>query len=305
MDRTSETGILLFAQGEAFDERVFDFRSLELVLTNYRLIIDNLLPLAVGQKTLTDRLKNDVKYEVGLKNGSLEVVLNFILENPELFVAAAATATDGGHQLASLIAKMIKGVVELRRALTAVLENGMKPTIHIDQSFHQDNSMREDNSVHEDNHVTYNIKTGDIDLLNPILIIGADLTKPAVDRLINGIDGTKISGVNLSHKNIVTSLTIPDRDITGTQKEELGTQIEVIGRLDMAAITSHKAHIVTGNSRYPVTWDESLRPKIRQFFDLEGIGFKVRPIVDHRQFKDEPVGFHVLDCWSPQARLDV
>ncbi|MBZ2189035.1 hypothetical protein K8B33_07995 [Alcanivorax sp. JB21] len=297
MDRTSETGILLYAQGEAFDERVFDLRSLELVLTNYRLIVDHLLPLAVGQKTLTDRLKNDVKYEVGVKNGSLEVVLNFILENPELLVAAAAT--DGGHQIASFIAKMIKGVVELRRALNAVLENGKKPAIHIDQSFHQDNSVQEDNSV------TCNITTGDINLTNPILVIGADLTKPAIDRLINGIDGTKISGVNLAHKDIVTSLTLPDRDITGAQKEELGTQIEVMGRLDMAAITSHKAHIVTGNSRYPVTWDESLRPKIRKFFDLEGIVFKVRPIVDHRQFKGEPVGFHVLDCWSPQARLDV
>lgn len=303
MDRTSETGILLYAQGEAFGERVFDLRSLELLLTNYRLVVDHLLPLAVGQKTLTDRLKNDVKYEVTVKNGSLEVVLNFILENPELLLAAAAT--DGGHQLASFIAKMIKGVVDLRRALTAVLENGKKPTIHIDQSFHQDNSAREDNSVREDNRVTYNITTGDINLTNPILIIGADLTKPAVDRLINGIDGTKISGVNLAHKNTVTSLTLPDRDITGTQKEELGTQIEVMGRLDMAAITSHKAHIVTGNSRYPVSWDESLRPKIRQFFDLEGVVFKVRPIVDHRQFKGEPVGFHVLDCWSPQTRLDV
>ncbi|MEH6639046.1 MAG: hypothetical protein V7717_07240 [Porticoccaceae bacterium] len=291
MDRTSETGILLYAQGDAFGKGSYDLRSLELIVTNYRLIVDHLLPLAVGQKTLTDRIKDEVKYKVEINNGSLEVILNFILEHPELFAAAAAS--DGGYQLASFISKLIDGVVNLRRALTAILQNGQKPIIHIDQSIHQDNS------------VTYNIKTGDINLSNPQLIIGADATKYALDRLINGIDGSAISGIDLSHQKLKTTLTARDREITGTQKEELATQIEVMGRLDMAAITSHRAHIITGNSRYPVTWDESLRSKIKKFFDTEGIIFKVRPVVDHRKFKDDPIGFHVLDCWAPQVRLDV
>lgn len=268
---------------------IFDL--LELIVTNYRLIVDHLLPLAIGQKTLTDRIKNEVKYSVEVNNGSLEVILNFILKNPELLVAAAAT--DGGYQLASAIANIVDGVVNLRRALTAILQNGQKPTIHIDQSIRQDNS------------VTYNIKTGDIRLTNPQFIIGADATKSSLDRLINGIDGSDITGIDLSHQKITTALTAKDRDITGTQKEELAIQIEVIGRLDMAAITAHRAHIITGNSRYPVSWDEGLRSKIRQFFDTEGIVFKVRPVVDHRQFKDDPIGFHVLDCWAPQIRLDV
>lgn len=288
MPKSSESGILLYAQGDAFEEGVFDLRSLELVVSNYRMIVDQLLPLAIGQKTLTDRLKNDVKYKVEVNEGSLEVILNFILQNPG-FLAAAAP--DGGYQLASAISKMIDGVVKLRRALTSILENGQKPTVHIDQSLHIDNS------------VTYNIQTGDIKLDNPQFIIGADATKSSLDRLINGIDGNDVSSIDLSHQDLKTSLTPDDRKITGTQKEELATQIEVHGRLDMAAITSHKAHIITGNSRYPVTWDESLRSKIRQYFDTDGIVFRVRPVVDHRQFKDDPVGFHVLDCWEPQSEL--
>ena len=86
MDRTSETGILLYAQGDAFEKGVFDLRSLELIVTNFRLIVDHLLPLAIGQKTLTDRIKNEVKYNVAVNNGSLEVILNFILQNPELLL---------------------------------------------------------------------------------------------------------------------------------------------------------------------------------------------------------------------------
>ncbi|EMR12640.1 hypothetical protein MPL1_09180 [Methylophaga lonarensis MPL] len=291
MARTSETGILLYAQGDAFSDGSFDLRSFELVITNYRMIVDHLLPLAIGQKTLTDRVKNDVKYKVEVNEGSVEIILNFILENHELLIAAAVS--DGGNQLASVISKLINGVVDLRRALTTILQAGLKPTIHIDQSIHLDKS------------VTYDIKTGNINLTNPQFIIGADSTKSALDRLINGIDGSNISEIDLNHQKLRTKLTTKDREITGSQKEELATQIEVVGRLDMAAITSHRAHIITGNSRYPVTWDESLRPKIKQFFDTEGIVFKVRPVIDHRQFKDEPIGFHVLDCWSPQTQMHV
>lgn len=290
MERTSETGIQLYAQGGAFEGGKFNLRSLELVLSNYRSIIDHTLPLVVGQKTLTDRVKNEVKYEVEVKNGSLEVLLNFILEHPELL---AITSFDGGRALAGAISKIIKGAIDLRRALTKILENGLRPIIHIDQSINIDKS------------VTYNTKTGDITLTNPQFIVAADTTKPAFDRLIRNIDGSDISDISLSHKNISTRLSTNDHDITGTQKEELASHIEIVGRLDMAAFTSHRGHIITGTKRYPINWDESVRSKIRRFVDTEGIIFRVRPIVDHRQFREDPIGFHILDCWQPQAPLNV
>jgi len=288
--RTSETGILLYAKGEAFEGGKFDLRSLELILTNYRLIIDHALPLVIGQKTLTERIRSEVKYEVEVRSGSLEVILQFLLEHPELLAVLSA---DGGYVLAESISNIIKGAIDLRRALTKILENGLRPTIHIDQSTNIDNS------------VTYNIQTGDINLTNPQFIVAADMTKAPFDRLIRGIDGSHISGVNLAHKDLVTILSANDHDITGTQKEELASHIEVIGRLDMAAFTSHRGHIITGNKRYPVTWDEQIRSKIRNFVDIDGIVFRVRPIVDHRQFRDEPIGFHVIDCWEPQGKMSL
>ncbi len=288
--RTSETGILLFAQGEAFDGGKYDLRSLELIVSNYRLIIDHTLPLVIGQKTLTDRIRNEVKYEVEVRDGSLEVILNFILEHPELLAVLSA---DGGYVLAETISKIVKGAIDLRRALTKILENGLRPTIHIDQS------------VNIDNSVTHNIQTGDIHLTNPQFIIAADMTKAPFDRLIRGIDGSYVSDINLIHKNSATRLTVSDHHITGAQKEELANQVEVVGRLDMAAFTSHRGHIITGNKRYPVTWDEEIRPKIRKFVDMEGIVFRVRPVVDHRQFRDEPIGFHVIDCWEPQGKMNL
>lgn len=87
---TSDTGILLKAQGEAFGYGKYDLRSLDLIVSNYRLIIDHALPLVVGQKTLTDRIKNEVKYEVEVRDGSLEVLLNFILEHHKLLAVLSA-----------------------------------------------------------------------------------------------------------------------------------------------------------------------------------------------------------------------
>lgn len=290
MTESDENGILLHADGNAFHDGKFDLRSLELIVYNYRLIIDNSLPIVIGQKTLTDRIKNEIKYEVEVRDGSLEVLLNFVLENPEIL---SVLATDGGYTFSQAISKLINGAINLRRALTKVLEVGLSPNIKIDQSTKTDNS------------VNLNIKTGDIKITNPQFIFAADNTKAAVDRLINGIDGIDISKVDMKHSDISTNLTTSDHDITGTSKEELTTNIEVLGRLDTVAFTSHRGHIITGNKRYPVTWDESIRSKIRKFVDVEGIIYRVRPIIDHRKFKDEPIGFHVTDCWQPQASFNI
>lgn len=288
--KTSETGILLYAKGEAFEGGKYDLRSLERILSNYRLIIDHVLPLVVGQKTLTDRIRSDVKYEIEIGNGSVEIILNFIVEHPELL---AVLSYDGGYALAEAVAKIIHYAVELRRALTKILDNGLRPRIQID------------NSINIDNSVTHNITTGDIHINNPQYIVAADQTKAPLDRLIRSIDGSYVSDISLAHKNLSTRLSVNDHEITGTQQKEISSYIEVLGRLDMAAFQSHRGHIITGSKHYPVTWDEQIRPKIREFVDREGIIFRVRPIVDQRQFHGEPIGFHLIDCWEPQRKMNL
>ena len=187
----------------------------------------------------------------------------------------------------------IKNFPCARRIRTQRNGNGLRPTIHIEQSTKVDNSG------------THNIETGDIYLTNPQFIIASDTTKAPFDRLIRGIDGSYITDINLAHKDFATRLSVNDNDITGTQKEELASYIEVMGRLDMAAFTSHRGKIITGTKRYLVVRDEEIRSKIRKFVDIEGIVFRVRPIVDHRRCREELVGFHIIDCWEPQAKMKI
>jgi hypothetical protein len=67
--------------------------------------------------------------------------------------------------------------------------------------------------------------------------------------------------------------------------------------------SSHRGTIVSGNGRHSITWDESLRVKVQQIADVEGILFKARPIIDNRRVKDNTIAFHLLDCYNPQQSI--
>jgi hypothetical protein len=44
--------VRLYVQGEAFSKKSYDLRKLELIISNYRQVIDQILPIPLGQKTL-------------------------------------------------------------------------------------------------------------------------------------------------------------------------------------------------------------------------------------------------------------
>lgn len=35
---------------------------------------------------------------------------------------------------------------------------------------------------------------------------------------------------------------------------------------------------------------------MQQMADVEGVNFKVEPIVDHKRLNTDAIGFHILDC---------
>jgi len=283
--------ILLKVEGEGFRPNKYDLRSTEKILTSYRQIIDHLVPLTIGQRTLTDRLKSGIKYETSFKPGSLEVWLDFVL--PAAGILAAVASQDGGHLISQKMSRLLSVVIDFRRLYTDFLEKGKKPKIGI--------------NIQDQPQVTVNLENvhtggGDINI-SPIILPAASTTRSAVDRLVGSVDGSVVEQLLVKSEDIETIITSKDQRIIGTQKEELPDFLEIIGRLDGIAFTAHRGSLVTDNGRFPITWEEDIRDKIKSLADQDGIAFRVRPIVDHRRFKDDPVAFHVINCWDPQGRL--
>lgn len=280
--------ILLKAEGNGFEKGVYDLRAVETIISSYRQIIDKTLPVCLGHKNLTPDIKNKVKYEVQIKPGSLQIITDLVLQHKE--DVAALLISDGGQGLTELLAKLIVGVIDFRRKFTDLLEKSIKPSIGITNGNYIDNSI-------------HNTGTINITINNPRILIAADTSKSALDRLINGVDGDVVSSVELTNNDQQTVLTHDDMRITGKLKEELPAHIEIVGRLDMVAFSSHRGTIDSGNRKYPVTWDANLRNKVQQFADVEGINFKARPIIDNRRIKDNTIGFHLIDCYNPQLSM--
>jgi hypothetical protein len=280
--------ILLKAEGNGFDGGVYDLRAVETVISSYRQIIDKTLPVVLNHKTLTPEIRNKVKYEVQIKQGSLEVYTNLVLQHKDDI--AALLLADGGKGITEVLAKLIVSVIDFRRKFTDLLEKGIKPSIGISNGNYIDNSIQNSGTI----NITIN---------NPKTYIAADSSRMPMDRLINGVDGDIINSVELTNNQEQVKLTHEDKRITGKLKEELPAHIEIIGRLDAVTFSSHRGTIVSGNGRHSITWDESLRVKVQQIADVEGILFKARPIIDNRRVKDNTIAFHLLDCYNPQQSI--
>ncbi|MGD8306325.1 MAG: hypothetical protein PVF17_06695 [Ignavibacteria bacterium] len=280
----------LYAEGSAFEKRKYDLRKLELIISNYRQMIDQILPITLGQKTLTEKIKREIKYETEIRNGSLELYLQFVLEHKEELLSLFAM--DGGVTISFFISKLLKSALELRRKFTTMIEKGLKVKIIINRNIYNDYTVKAD------------FTQARIEVNNPTVLLAAQDSKLPLDRLIGGIDGKKIDMININSKETKTKLRKNDHRITGKQKQELSSDVELIGRLDMVAFTSHRGTIETAGRKYPVKWDEKIRTKIRRYADKPGIVFKVRPVIDQRRFKEDPISFHVLDCWMLQGKLD-
>jgi len=281
--------LFLKAEGEAFEGGKYDLRKVDAIISNYRLILDHSLPLVVGRQNLTEHLKSQFVYEVEFRRGSLELLINLVFNHKE---ALGALSVDGGIQVAEQIAKIIKGVIKFRRAWSKLMDlaegkgDSQKPGINLNINL---------NDVTVDNGSTINV--------NPIIIPAAETTRGAIDRLISSIDGTHLEYVEIRSAESETKLTSKDVAILGTQKQELPSTVDILGRLYEINFASRKGLLTTSTGRVPVTWDESILKDIHQLANKDNIAFTVRPIVDHRRFKDAPIAYHVLRCWQPQHSL--
>lgn len=288
----ADEALVFLVEGSAFEATGYDLRLVERLLTDYRRLVDNTLPLAVGQRTLTDKIRQAVTYQVTFERGSWRTLLELVLEHKEL-LAAIAAVHGAPEQLAQYVAKVINGVLELRRILDAFLEKGEKPNV----------KLASENQVSVPISFS-NVQTngGDI-IVSPVILMAAETTRSTLDNLINAVDGRRVTKIKVKSGATETTIRPDDRRLTGRLREELPKTYSVFGRLNVINADSHRGRLVTERGTFPVTWEESIRDQIRDVVDRDRVVFKVRPIVDNRRLKDSPIGLHIVSCEQPQGEL--
>lgn len=279
----------IYAEGEAFKRGVYDLRSLELLVTGYRAILDQLVAVQLGRRHLPEKAKRQLNYKVQIKEGSIELLIDFVLDHPEV---VALVAADGGFHLSAVITKLYRDAISLRKAAAKFIEKRLKFDIKISNSFNF--------GSHNTNVV---VQKSEIIIPDPKILFAAQGTRAPTDKVLRKIDGKRIEKVDMASRQDTFTLAPDDREILGRDKQVLPAHLTLVGRLDVVAFSSHRGSIISDNQRYPVTWDEKIRRKMQKVADRDGILFSVKPIIDHSRLDENAIGFHVIDCREPQGRL--
>lgn len=285
----------IYAKGLAFSDGIYDLRTLEALITNHRKILDRLVAVQLGKKQVSPDLKSQLDYDVRINHGSIELLINFALEHREYIAAFAA---DGGAALSKVIVTLLRDAVKLREKASECIEKGLPININISNSFNIGSKITNTN-------VSYDENTGTILINDPKILWAAQVTRSPVNGLLSQIDGKSVEFIDINSASDEFRFTLDQRNIVGKQKEVLPTTLNIIGRLDMVAFSAHRGCIISDGERFSVTWDDQIRSKMQKLADIEGVIFKVRPVVDHKRLDNETIGFYVLDCGNPQQSFNV
>lgn len=280
-----------YAKGTAFKDGIYDLRSMELLIASYRSITDRLIAVQLGRRQLTPSIRSQIDYQVQVKPGSIEFLIDFVFSHKEIL---GVLATDGGYHLSGIITKLFRAAIDLRKEVAGAIAKGLPITITINNNVNIGSG-----------NIIANNGNGNIAIGDPKILWAAQVTKYPTDRLIAGIDGKAIEYVELGASTDEMRLTTDERVILGHNKEELSATLRVYGRLDMVAFSSHKGTIISNQEKFPVTWDEKIRNKMQRVVDTEGVEFLVRPIIDQQRLHSEAISYHVIDCENSQQKLDM
>lgn len=283
----------IYAKGLAFSNGIYDLRTLEVLISNNRKILDRLVSVQLGKRQVSRDLRNQLSYQVQIQPGSIELLINFLLEHKEFIAAFAA---DGGYALAKIVVGLLSDAIDLRKKASELIKNGLTVNIMISNSFNVGSTINNTN-------VSYDNTNSTILINDPKILWAAQVTRSPINEILSCIGGKDVEYVDMDSTSNKLRLTPDDRDIIGHHKEILPTTLNIVGRLDMVAFSAHRGSIISDNERFSVTWDDQIRPKMQKVADIEGVMFKVRPVVDHKRLDDSAIGFHVLDCGDPQGKM--
>lgn len=178
----------IYAKGNAFADGVYDLRVLEVLIGNYRKIFDQLITIQTGRRRLDRKLKAQLRYQVQVKSGSLELLVKFVLDHPEVLGALAA---DGGHVLAEQIAKLLKNAITLREKAAEIMKKGLAVNINIINSFNVASRI-------QDTDVSFDNNKGTIVIGDPKILWAAQVTRGPVNEILRQVDGQGIEFIDLN-----------------------------------------------------------------------------------------------------------
>ena len=288
-----DNDLKIYAKGEAFIDGTYNLRILEAFLSNYRKIFDRLICLQLGKRQLPRALKSQIDYEVQINSGSIELAINFILEHKELIAIIVAQESPS---IAKSIIDLLSNALELRKIAAELLKKGINVKINIVNSFNI--GVNGNNS-----NVSLDQSKNVIQITDPKILWAAQSTRAPLNDLLASVDGSDVEYIDMTASTSNVRLTKHDKEIIGSQKELLPTTLNIVGRLDMVAFTSHRGVIVSDGKRYNVTWAKEIRNKMQKIADADGIIFNVKPVIDHKKLDNDAIGFHILDCKDPQGKF--
>lgn len=284
----------VYAEGESFRDGVYDLRHLEALVGGQRKILDKLTAISLGTNDSNKKFKESLGYNVKINPGSIELLIDFALTHKEVFAVLAA---DGGNMLSKAVIELWRDAVDLREKAAKALEKGLKVNITVNANIGSGTQIVTSPNVIADD------MSGNIQIANPKIYMAALATRPAVNQIVQLIDGRSVEYMDVQGKDTQFKLTPDHRAILGKYREELSGTIEIVGRLDMVAFSSHKGVIISSGQRYQLSWSEEQRSKMQQFADIDGVVFKVRPIIDHSRLTQDAIAFNLVDCYRSQGNL--
>jgi hypothetical protein len=107
-----ESDLKICAKGTAFESGVYDLRSLDLLISGYRSILDRLVAVQLGRRQLPDKAKRQLSYDVKINEGSIELLIDFVFDHPEVL---AILSQDGGYQLSIALTKLYRDAIPPRQ----------------------------------------------------------------------------------------------------------------------------------------------------------------------------------------------
>lgn len=285
----------VYAKGASFSpDGIYDLRHLETLVGSQRKILDKLTFISLGVSESNKKLKEGIDYNVQINPGSIELLIDFALSHKELFPILAA---DGGLTLSKVIVELWRDAVSLREKAAKLLEKGLKINITINANLGSGTQI-----INSPNVIADEV-TGNIQIKSPKIYMAALATRTPLNQMVEMIDGNAVEFISAESQGSALRLTPDHRAILGRHREELSVPMEIVGRLDMVAFSSHKGIIISSGQRYQLSWHEEQRSKMQEFADTEGVVFKVKPIIDHARLSQDAIAFRLMDCYLPQKEL--
>lgn len=292
--RRDDQFLVFQSNGEGFVDTV-DLHAIERLLPEYRRLLDVAFRYSTGVDVHRNR-ERLVRYSTRFETGCLDVIVDIAAKAAPIATGLIA-ADSGGYQVAKTSFLLISKVLELRKKVRDLLDANKKLP---------DFQMNMQNATLSESLVSPIFVNGSNNTITvaPTVYFAALASHGAVNRLAKCVDGQTIAEVNVQHSGKQgESLTSRDRGIAEASMGGSQQELRFQGRLDALSISTHGGFVVLGEARYPISWDESIKEKLKSILDKDAAVFVARPLYDFSRLSEAPVRFIVSDCFPGQLEL--